>query len=414
MDKSNININLNIFISVFFVGVLTVIGTLNFMLHTNNSVSRDENRILAQMPNLSSSSYFDGSYTIGIDDFLRDQFFVRKSCIKFSKKMERLRGFGYAMAIDGQNSGGNGSNVKVNYYYVDDFCFYNFTRKPELETKYVDVIEQFAYKNPNLDVYNLIVPNSVAYVSDDLKQLSDDPFESMDFFVDQYRKLAYDNLKFVDVRDKFSNHNIKDLYFKTDHHWNGEGSYLAYKAFCNIAGLDAIDRLDMNKLEYNNMLGSLYNITQNDKMKDSPDTLVVYEPIYDVSMIRHYNGENGEDVVLEPAPFCVSEILMGENPSYGIYLGGDMPLCVIERANSDIAGTGRSVILVKDSFGNAFSTLITQNYDSVHVIDPRSWKGNIVEYASKVGADDIIFLNTTSTVTSEEFVHSVAKVAGVE
>ncbi len=394
-------------ISIIFVLIIASFGVLNFIMHTDKKASKEENRILAQFPKWSLDAYFSGEYMVRIDEYLKDQFFIRDFCINLSKNMEKFKGFGYSATISGQNTGGNGSNQKLNYYYVDEFCFYNFMSKPDMEMKYADTIEQFASMHDDINVYNMLIPNSVAYVDDELKKLSDSPFEAMDLIKGNYKKTH-----FIDVRDEFSKYGLKQLYFKTDHHWNGDGVYAAYAQFCKELGFNIIPKQNMGKLEYDNMLGSLYFMTKNEKMKTSPDTLVAYKPIQDVLMTRYYKNDDGGFIKTEPVPFCVSAHLMGENPSYGIYLGGDMPLCVISRTDVVDDGyntQGNNVIIVKDSFGNAFSTIITPHYDNVHIIDPRSWDGNLYEYAKKVGAKDIIFINTTSTATSGDFIQSLQK-----
>ncbi len=399
-------------ISILFILILVSFGMLNMIFHTDKRASLAENRILAQFPELSFDAYFSGEYTIQIDDFLRDQFFIRDFCIGFSKKIQKLNGFGYSAMVDGNNLGGSNSNAKLHYYYVDDFCFYNFIKNEDIEKKYAKTIERFAVRYHDINVYNLLVPNSVAYVAEDLKELSDSPLEAMDLIKQQYH-----NVGFIDVRKEFSTYDLKQLYFKTDHHWNGDGVYAAYLSFCKKLNIKPVSKANMNTLSFDNMLGSLYFMTQNDAMKNSPDTLIAYEPIYPVNMTRFYHGENGDEIEVETVPFCVSDKLMGEVPSYAIYLGGDMPRCIISRKTNELITDGndmeqKNVVVIKDSFGNAFSTMIIQHYDNVHVIDPRSWNGDLYDYAKEVNADDIIFINTTSTATSFDFVQSIKKILG--
>ena len=67
----------------------------------------------------------------------------------------------------------------------------------------------------------------------------------------------------------------------------------------------------------------------------------------------------------------VSPVHKGRN-TYGNYIGGDNPLVVFTTS----AGTGKKLVIIKDSYGNAFSTWTVNDYSEVYVIDPRYFNGN--------------------------------------
>jgi len=80
---------------------------------------------------------------------------------------------------------------------------------------------------------------------------------------------------------------------------------------------------------------------------------------------------------------------------YICFIGGDAPLTHFETD----AGTGRSIVVIKDSFGNAFVPFLTSNYQDIYIIDPRyvNKKGkpdlNLIQFAKEQRVDDILFLN---------------------
>ena len=85
-------------------------------------------------------------------------------------------------------------------------------------------------------------------------------------------------------------------------------------------------------------------------------------------------------------------------------MGGDAK---IVRVNSD-AGTGRKLIIFKDSYGNAIPSWLFGSFDEIHVVDYRYFTHNAIEYIKSNGITDVLFANnafgaaTASTVTRYE------------
>lgn len=54
-----------------------------------------------------------------------------------------------------------------------------------------------------------------------------------------YKGLSKD-IKAVDIYDVLNQHKTEYIYFNTDHHWSGLGSYYAYTKFAEVAGLSRL------------------------------------------------------------------------------------------------------------------------------------------------------------------------------
>ncbi len=80
------------------------IGILNLAQPERPTISEMENRVLAEMPEFSVESLFDGSYFRGLSAFVSDTFIERDRLVALSKKMDTLKGIDY-------NLGGEGSFV---------------------------------------------------------------------------------------------------------------------------------------------------------------------------------------------------------------------------------------------------------------------------------------------------------------
>jgi hypothetical protein len=77
-------------------------------------------------------------------------------------------------------------------------------------------------------------------------------------------------------------------------------------------------------------------------------------------------------------------------------MGGDIPVSITETD----ANTGRSIIVFKESYGNAFVPFLTRNFDKIYVADIRTFPFNAVNYVTENGITDVLFLNNTITSCS--------------
>ena len=56
----------------------------------------------------------------------------------------------------------------------------------------------------------------------------------------------------------------------------------------------------------------------------------------------------------------------------------------------------KSILVIKDSYGNAFVPYLTEHYGNIIVIDPRHTDINVCEKLGEYGLDDIVFLVNSS------------------
>ena len=66
------------------------------------------------------------------------------------------------------------------------------------------------------------------------------------------------------------------------------------------------------------------------------------------------------------------ERIVGDN-SYLNYSGGDRALLKIVTSHT----SGRKILVVKDSFGNAFVPYLANHYDEIYVVDPRYYRRSL-------------------------------------
>ena len=85
---------------------------------------------------------------------------------------------------------------------------------------------------------------------------------------------------------------------------------------------------------------------------------------------------------------------------YNCFLMGDHPLIEIHNENVSADRKGTTVLLVKESFGNAFAPFLVDSYEYIYVVDYRYYKGGTLgQLVADKGVDDVIFLNNVVATT---------------
>lgn len=66
---------------------------------------------------------------------------------------------------------------------------------------------------------------------------------------------------------------------------------------------------------------------------------------------------------------------------YSVFLHGDQPLTEIQTENKN----GRKAVVVKESFGNAFSPFLVAHYETVYIVDQRYFELNLLDFIKQNG-----------------------------
>jgi hypothetical protein len=262
-----------------------------------------------------------------------------------------------------------------------------------LAARYAGAVNAVAGALPGAQVYALTTPNAGEFYSP--VSMHTGASSQRDMIALMYGQLA-PGVRSVDAHTVLSRHTDEYIFFRTDHHWTALGAYYAYTAFCESAGLPYPDISEFTTGVYEGFVGSMYGFTakypQSRALQDNPDSLTYYLPIAPSALTIYPSGrlEDGR-----AAPVVSKDISASYGNKYICFIDGDHPLSVIRSEN----GSGRSIVVVKESYGNAFVPFLTSNYETVYIVDPRHVNGkgqprlNLLELVRTQEIDDVLFIN---------------------
>ncbi len=278
--------------------------------------------------------------------------------------------------------------------------YYNFVHSTA--DRYIGIINRMGTKCGSANVYSMIVPTSI----DVMLPANERPANSSD----QGKAIAYmygslaQNILPVDVRDILLAHNEEYLYFHTDHHWTARGAYYAFTAFAQMQGKTPLPLTAYEEKAFSGFLGSFYADTQDAGLKLSGDTVIAYNPRGNISMVY---GKSPAATTAYPVITDVTDW----NPryKYSTFVGGDQPYVCI--TNEDITDNS-SIVLIKESYGNAFAPFLATMYHKVYILDYRYFTGDFAAFVGENNVSDVLLLNNISATRNNYLVGKLDSFVG--
>jgi hypothetical protein len=178
---------------------------------------------------------------------------------------------------------------------------------------------------------------------------------------------------------EMNQHYNEYLWYGSDHHWTGLGAYYGYVAFCKAAGITPVPLSSMEKKERKGFLGTLYELTRDQSVRDNPDRVETYIPPGIETKAVYYNAYDFKYPQLSKV-FCNS-------PSYSSFICGDTPLMKI----TTNVKNGKKIAVVKNSMGNAFVVYLISHYEQIYVVDFRYSKHNLLKIMEDAQVNDLVF-----------------------
>ncbi len=425
-------------INIALILLVFVSGFVYLLCFRRETVSNEENRNLTKFPEFSVSSYLSGEFTSGIADYYDDTVHGRSRIKEFiSSKLLPLRGRPYGKegfviynTVDVEDdepeqttavttaattptntaaSGGNHSgstvtttqtvtgttavttvpdnrNPAANGEISDGIVIVNkrgvmlFGGGKSNGAEYAESINKYKESlGDGVNVYSMICPTPVSYyLPENYSELTASEKDNIDSI---NKNLV--NVTPVDAFNALLYHKNENIYFRTDHHWQPLGAYYAAEEFAKDADVPFAPLDEYEKVSLPGFVGTLYGYTKSSELLNNPEDFVYYKPKTEVEVTR-YNTSFEEPA--ENCPLLLDPSKMS-NSSYYLVFGGDEQITHVKTQCKN----GRTLVIFKDSYGNALLPVLTSSFENIYLCDIRYFDKNAVSFVKEVKATDLLF-----------------------
>jgi hypothetical protein len=440
MKKFHITLAILFFVPLLVLGVMSITDL-------DETVSLSEKRILSSMPLFSIQNWFNSEFMNKFEEYYTDTFPFREGLINYNHALNwfyhftpienesiaiipfdenlMLEGAENIESINPQGSRKEetvidekpvsapeleypelGDEVKTDsdILIIGSMAMSVVEQDNAAINRYAENLSNAAGMIDNVNFYCVIVPTSCEFYSPEFYRTD---IRNQKNMID----ICYSLMEGVGAADPYEYlymHADEYIYFRTDHHWTALGAYYGYLAFCESAGLTAV-QLDQYKTgNYEGFVGTYYvytrAYTQSRNLLENPDTVHYYMPVVEVDAYRYTSTDMSDGRNLK---LVNDELPESNNNKYLCFIGGDFPII---RADTSV-DNGRSCVIIKDSFGNVFSPYLASHYETLYIVDPRFF--NCEEYPAvfkledfciKNNIDDVILVNNTANINSYGYI----------
>ena len=381
-----------IIIIIVFIGFFVLISGASLIIK-DREFSPNENRYLAETPELSWDNILSGKFQDGLEDYLRDQVCFRDGWITVKTGIQKACG---------------DTDIGGAYVGKDGYDFEKITPE-DVDEKQVDrnikaVEDYFMTASETIDKQKLsflLVPTSGLVMQEKLPKNA--RLFDQAKYIDQVQK-AMKDYNFVDVRDTLMDHNEEYIYYKTDHHWTSAGACLAYEVWSEHTGGEAEkkDELAENVVS-DKFRGSLYS-----KILDAESA---YDEIWTYGLQKDDAFGSKDCTVMIDEKQQLDSIYddekLQEKDKYAYFLGGNYGQVHIQNQKAASKAKGKNILIIKDSFANSFVPFVTQDYENIYMVDLRYYNGDMKSYLQEHNITDVLVLYNISNCISDRNLHKL-------
>ena len=429
----------------FFLLFLMMVGLVS-TFDKDATFSESERRQLKTRPKLTLSGLIDGNYFNQYREYFADTFPNRETLMKSNVTLNGFYYFGgfssddsASLVIDfNANAAQQGEALKTTEDPNGEFMHEETESDNPKQTEPAAQAEQLgsvvlignsAFDVPYADDNQIVeYAQAVTAISDllgsEVKTFSMPVPNSAEFYTHaQYHtgktsqkamfQLCKENLganvTFVDAYSAIEKHTSEYIYFRTDHHWTHLGAYYAYTALCKSAGFNPVNRDDFATGQWEGFVGSMYtyvaNYPQGKVLKENPDTVHYWKPNANCTTTCY----NSTALTGGYAMGTICRVGEDVDNKYLTFMGGDHPVAIVETDTQ-----GPCILVIKESYGNALISWLTNHYSKIILIDPRQYFGkqsdiDLAEFAQSQGVDQCLVVNYPMMLNSDGYTSLLEK-----
>ena len=418
-------------------GVVVVLAVV-LLLAPRSSISYEENRVLAEKPKFSLTSLLDGSYTSGWSEYYNDTVPFRSKLKKTISAMMQWTGvqseedtvfFGNVSQVKKKTTTPVATTESVETTVAVAAAGNDETNtEPAVTTTVVTTTEDLNDEpaaeigegiildhkravcvyggsfsvgqdyaetlnadqqdlGSDVQVYSLVAPTAVSYyLPEEYANYTASETENIDN-INSY----LNGVKPVDVYNALKPHTAEAIYARTDHHWLPLGAYYAAEAFAKVADVPFASLSDYDTATKKDYVGSMYTYTESAVLLDNPEEFTYYIPK------NKYKTTYYSTSFTDPTEGDLLMNLDGYDNSmyYLVFMGGDDKITHVETDCKN----GRTLVIFKDSYGNALVPCLTSSFENIYVCDMRYFELNAIDFCKQVGCTDLLFAMNTFSAT---------------
>jgi len=368
--------------AIIFLFFIMIFGMSAFdLIMGDRAFSEHENRYLEKKPKFSFKKLVSGEFTEKYETYLTDQFFFRDNWIE-------LKSLAWVSLLQKEV---NGVYIASGGYLIE-----RHTNEEVMSNQYeknISDLIKFAskYENMKWDSFSIMpIPTADAILSDKLPPFANG-FNQDEFLSNFKLMLEERNLQhtLIDVSDTLKEHSKENIYYKTDHHWTGLGAFYAYNQWIEDIGMTPLAISQWEKeVVTDEFLGTVYSKVH---LPVKADEILLYHQKNEQKYQVTYNlGEKTTDTIYDKTK------LDGKD-KYAVYFGGNMGLVEIQTQNKN----GRELLVVKDSYANAFIPFAMSHFEKVTVIDLRYFNMSLEKYINQNEFSDVLLLYNIPNMLQE-------------
>lgn len=433
--------------------ILLVVGLFS-MFDKDATFSESENRNLKTFPKITISSLIDGSFTTALREYYADTFPGREGLMENNKSLNAFYYFSglssdddASLVINFDSNAAQHGQALQNPDATQPSGETNPSESPEATEEEIPALtepdaqteqlgnvilvgdramdvpvangEQIrAYAaavtaladllGENVQTFSMPVPNAAAfYASHEYRSGARDQKAMFDLVRDE----VGENVTFIDAYTVLARHTDDYIYFRTDHHWTHQGAYYAYTALCDAAGFTPEPQSKFDTGKWENFVGSMYtylaSYPQGSVLKQNPDTIHYWKPFANCE--TYYYNDTGLTGGILMGTIC--RINENEQNKYLTFMGGDHNVTIVTTDSQ-----GPTILVIKESYGNALISWLTSHYSKIILIDPREYFSDnddidLKAFAESQGVDQCLIINYPMMLNSANYIALLERLA---
>ncbi|MET3726953.1 hypothetical protein ABID52_000534 [Fictibacillus halophilus] len=390
----------NVVLSVCFLAF--VFGMALKMEYTEDRAeSYYENRVLANEPEVKIQNLADGTFAKEYESYFSDQFINRDEWIKMYLNWQKMTNQTYI----------------YKYLITDDRWVFPEPVSKFAKPSYDKTIQSMKDLNKftaerNIELFYFSLP--------DRKNILDIPYPSYTGpnLAETNKNYVLSNLPIepmhvVDVsesfKEKYDQNELKKLFYVTDHHWNTVGAFEGYSFVRNYLAKESSnftdgkvdeEQYDMKCFDEKKFMGGynkqLYGMI--DLNRDKICHMVSKE--YDISSFEVYTGPVAKETKTDWKKVYGKALNEEEElvDYSGVFTGDWRELNIINPAKKE---EGKRALVIKDSYANPLTQLVSQHYYQTTFYDMRyNMDRTVYDFIEKNEFDTVIFLYNNANMFS--------------